>query len=161
MATPAPSGADVPPEAAGAPGSAGGAPAAPPRRRSARRVFAATTLTLEAFVVLFATLVAFGLRVAPPGILWAFGLGLALVLLLLSGMLRSPGGYLAGSLAQIPVVASGFVLLLAPVPGAGFGATIMFVIAGLFVTLWVVALRLGGRIDRERAEWDAAPPPTA
>jgi hypothetical protein len=26
------------------------------------------------------------------------------------------------------------------------------------VIMWVVALHLGGRIDRERAEWDAAHP---
>lgn len=106
--------------------------------------------------MLFGTLVAYGLRVAPPGVLWAVGGGLAFVLLLLSGMLRAPGGYLAGTLVQIPVLASGFVLLFAPVPGGGFGATILFVISAVFVALWVFSLRVGGRIDRERAEWDAA-----
>ncbi|WNB84937.1 DUF4233 domain-containing protein [Cellulomonas sp. ATA003] len=141
-----------------APGGRGRGPAAAParRRRSARRQFAATTLAMEAFVVLFGTLVAYGLRVAPPGVLWAVGGGLAFVLLLLSGMLRAPGGYLAGTLVQIPVLASGFVLLFAPVPGGGFGATILFVISAVFVALWVFSLRVGGRIDRERAEWDAA-----
>ena len=34
----------------------------------------------------------------------------------------------------------------------------MFVVGGIFVILWWVALRLGGRIDRERAEYDAAHP---
>ena len=52
-----------------------------PKRRSAKRQLAATTLALEALVVLFATLVAYGLRVAPPGVLWLAGGGLALVLL--------------------------------------------------------------------------------
>ena len=128
------------------------------RKRSAKRTFAATTLTLESLVVLFGTLVAYGLRVAPPGVLWLAGGGLALVLLLLSGMLGRPGGYLAGSVVQVPVAATGFVLLAAPVTGAGFGATILFVIAAIFVAMWIISLRLGGRIDRERAEWDAAHP---
>ena len=150
------------PSPAGVPsGADAGSPAAPVRRkRSAKRTFAATTLMLEAFVVLFATLVAYGLRVAPGGVLWPAGGALALVLVLLSGSLGRPGGYLAGTLVQVPVVASGFVLLAAPVAGAGFGATIVFVIAGIFVALWVTSLRLGGRIDRERAEWDAAHPGT-
>ena len=151
-----------PPPGADAPVGAGAeAPAGPVRRkRSAKRTFASTTLTLEALVILFATLVAYGLRVAPPGVLWLAGGGLALALLLLSGMLGRPGGYLAGSVAQVPVAASGFVLLASPVPGSGFGATILFVIAAIFIALWVISLRLGGRIDRERAEWDAAHPAT-
>jgi Protein of unknown function (DUF4233) len=144
---------------ADAPVGAGAGSDAPVRRkRSAKRTFASTTLTLEALVILFATLVAYGLRVAPPGVLWLAGGGLALVLLLLSGMVGRPGGYVAGSVAQVPVAASGFVLLAAPVAGGGFGATILFVIAGIFIALWVISLRLGGRIDRERAEWDAAHP---
>ena len=151
-----------PPPGADIPVGASADPATAPvrRKRSAKRTFAATTLALEAFVVLFATMVAFGLRVAPPHVLWLAGGFLALVLLLLSGMLGRPGGYLAGSIAQIPVAASGFVLLAAPVAGAGFGATILFVIAGIFVVMWITSLRLGGRIDRERLEWDAAHPTT-
>ncbi|WP_298459580.1 DUF4233 domain-containing protein [uncultured Cellulomonas sp.] len=144
------------PDVPASPGAPAPGATAPRRRRSARRQFAATTLATEAFVVLFVTLVALGLRVAPAGALWAAGGGLALVLLLLSGMLRSPGGYLAGSLVQIPVIGCGVVLLLSPVTGSGFAATIVFVVAGLFALLWVVSLRVGGRIDRERAEWDAA-----
>jgi hypothetical protein len=132
------------------------APAPAGRRRSAKRQLAATTLALESLVILFATLVAYGLRVAPPGVLWLAGGGLALVLMLLSGMLRRPGAYLAGSVVQVPVLASGFILLAAPVAGAGFGAIILFVIAAVFVVMWVMSLRVGGRIDRERAEWDAA-----
>ena len=144
----------------GAP-QAGASPAAarPVRRkRSAKRQMAATTLATESLMVVFGTLVAYGLRVAPAGPLWLAGGALALVLLLLSGMLGRPGGYLAGSLVQLPVLASGFVLLAAPVTGAGFGAVILFVLAAVFVTLWVVSLRLGGRIDRERAAYDAAHP---
>ena len=45
----------------------------------------------------------------------------------------------------------------------GFGLVVpmMFVVGGIFVVLWFVALRLGGRIDRERAAYDAEHPDTA
>jgi len=126
------------------------------RRRSARRTFAATVLLLEAFVVFFATLVAFGLRVAPTGIVWAVGGALCVVLVLLSGMLRRPGAYLAGSIVQGLVLASGIGLLAAPARAASFAAWTAIFVGSLFVALWVVALRLGGRIDREKAQWDQA-----
>lgn len=108
--------------------------------RSARRQFAATMLVLEACVVLFAALVAFGLRAAEPGTVWLLAGGLALSLLLAAGLLRRPGGYVVGSVLQVAVVAGG---LLVP---------LMFVVGGIFAVLWAVSLRLGARIDRERAE---------
>jgi len=101
---------------------------------------------LEAFLVGFATLVAYGLRVAPPATVWTLGGVTCVVLLLLSGYVGRPGGYVAGTLAQVAVL--------------GFGVLVpmMFAVGGVFAVLWVVALRLGGRIDRERAEWDASHP---
>ena len=116
------------------------------RKRAATVQFTQTILVLEAFVVLFATLVAFGLRVAPTPTIWTTGGVLTVTLLVLSGLMGRPGGYVAASVAQVVVLASGLVV----------GA--MIVIGGVFAVLWVVALRLGGRIDRERAEWDAAHP---
>jgi hypothetical protein len=112
--------------------------------RSARRQFAATILVLEAFVVGFAALVAFGLRSAEPVVVWGFGGGLALSLVLAAGVLGRPGGYVVGSVLQVAVLAVGVVVPM------------MWVVGGVFVILWVVALRLGGRIDRERTERDAA-----
>lgn len=97
-------------------------------------------LVLEAFVVLFAALVAYGLRAADPAAVWLLGGGLALSLLLAAGLLRQPGGYVVGSALQVAVVAGG---LLVP---------LMYVVGGIFVVLWVASLRLGARIDRERAE---------
>ncbi|MBB2925000.1 DUF4233 domain-containing protein [Cellulomonas cellasea] len=129
-------------------------PAAPGsirRKRPARQQFASTILLLEAFLVLFATLVAYGLANAgsgplPPSAVWVAGGVLMLVLVVLSRMPGRPGGYVAGSVVQVVVLAMGFVVPM------------MFVVGGVFVVLWVVSLRLGGRIDRERAEWDAAHP---
>ena len=114
------------------------------RPRSARRQFAATILVLEAFVVGFAALVAFGLRVAEPAVVWGVAGALALSLVLAAGVLGRPGGYVVGSVLQVAVVAVG-----AAVPT-------MLVMGGIFAVLWVVALRLGGRIDRERSERESS-----
>lgn len=108
--------------------------------RSARRQFAATTLALEAIVVAFAALVAFGLRAAGPAVVWGLGGALVLSLLLAAGGLRRPGGYVVGSVLQVAVLAGGLVVPM------------MWLVGGIFVVLWVMALRLGGRIDRERVE---------
>ena len=116
------------------------------RKRPAKPQFTQTILILEAVVVFFATLVAYGLRLAEPAAIWWVGGVLSVVLILLSGMMSRPGGDVAGSVVQVPVLA------------VGFFVPMMFVVGGIFVVLWAVALRLGGRIDRERAEYDAAHP---
>lgn len=121
----------------------------PVRVRSARRQFAATTLALEAFVAGFAALVAYGLDAARPAAVWGLGGALVLSLILAAGGLGRPGGYVVGSVLQVPVLAAGLVV------------PTMWVVGGIFVVLWVTALRLGGRIDRERAERSAAELPEA
>jgi len=121
-------------------------PPAVRRKRPAKPQFSQTILVLEGVLVFFATLVAYGLRVTDVGTVWLVGGGLTLLLILLSGFVSRPGGYVAGSVAQVLVLAGGFVIPM------------MFVVGVVFVVLWVVALRLGGRIDRERAEFDAANP---
>ncbi len=114
-----------------------------PVRRSARHQFAATVLVLEAFVVGFATLVAFGLRLAEPRVVWTLGGALVASLVLGAGLLRRPGGYVVGSVLQVAVV------------GAGVVVPMMAVVGTIFAVLWFTGLRLGGRIDRERAEREA------
>jgi hypothetical protein len=128
-------------------------------KKSAKVLLASTVLQLEAFVVLFAAMALFGLResayergpfvVPSPTALWVIAGVLFVTLIVLGRMVSRPGGYLAGSVVQVPVIAMGLLLPL------------MFVVAGIFVVMWVVAIRLGARIDRERAEYDAAHPETA
>ncbi|PRZ05687.1 uncharacterized protein DUF4233 [Isoptericola sp. CG 20/1183] len=128
-------------------------------RKPAKVQFAATVLQLEAFAVLFAALALYGLRdstyergplvLGSTAALWTVTGVLFLVLVLLSRMVARPGGYAAGSVAQVPVLAMGLLLPM------------MFVVGAVFVAMWVVSLRLGGRIDRERAEYDASHPETA
>ena len=127
-------------------------PPAVRRKTPAKPQFTKTILVLEAVLVFFATLVAYGLAVGDPSrplsttAVWLVGGGLSVVLILLSGLVSRPGGYALGWVAQGLVLAGGLVVPM------------MFVVGGVFVVLWVVALRLGGRIDRERAEYDAAHP---
>lgn len=121
-------------------------PQAVRRKRPAKPQFTQTMLVLEAFVVFFATLVAYGLRVADTATVWWVGGSLTVVLVVLAGWVGRPGGYVAGSVAQVVVIACGFVVPM------------MFVVGAVFAAMWVFSLRVGGRIDRERAEWDAAHP---
>lgn len=121
-------------------------PQAVRRKRPAKPQFTQTMLVLEAFVVFFATLVAYGLRVADTATVWWVGGSLTVVLVVLAGWVGRPGGYVAGSVAQVVVLACGFVVPM------------MFVVGAVFAAMWVFSLRVGGRIDRERAEWDAAHP---
>lgn len=127
---------------------------------SARAQFTSTILVLEAFVVLFACFVAMGLQgvegagadavpVMSDATIWTSGGILMAVLVVLSRTVGRPEGIVAGSVAQCVVLATGLVVPM------------MFVVGAVFVVLWVVSLRLGGRIDRERAAFDAAHPDTA
>ena len=119
------------------------------RKKPAKPQFASTMLVLEAFVVLFATLTASRLLDAPALTVWVVGGVLALVLMILSRTVTVPGGYVAGSVVQVPVLAIGVVIPL------------MIPVAVVFIGLWAVSLWLGAKIDRERAEYDAAHPDEA
>ena len=107
--------------------------------RDPKRVMAATVLVFEALVVVFASLVAKDLSDLGTARAVGGGAVLALVLLLSSGLLGRPGGYWWGSLLQVAVVATGAVL------------PTMLGVGLLFTGLWVAALVIGTRIDRERA----------
>ncbi len=108
--------------------------------RSAKRLLAATVLVFEALVVVFAALVAYGLRLAEPGPIAAVSGGLAVAALLAAGLLRRPIGYLLGWAVQVWVILGGLF-----VPS-------MYLVGGVFAVLWIIGLRLGGRIDRERSQ---------
>lgn len=121
------------------------------RKRPAKPQFAQTMLVLEALVVFFGTLVAYGLRAGEPRAVWLVGGVLTLWFVVIAGLVSRPGGYALGWAGQAMLVAT----TLALPPVARPYALLMSVV---FVVLWVVSLRIGARIDRERAEWDAAHP---
>jgi hypothetical protein len=111
--------------------------------RSPRRTLAAATVSLEAFVVFFAGLVAKDLSSLSTGAALAVFGGLAVACLLTAGLLRRAWGYTFGWVVQAAAVAS------------GFWVPVMFFLGGLFAVLWFVALQQGARIEREQAEYAA------
>ncbi len=114
-------------------------------RRSARDLFATTTLALEAVVVLFAGLVAYGLRLVTPAAIVVAGTTLALLCVLAVGLLRRHrAGYVLGWLVQGLLLAAG---VLVPM---------MFAIGGVFTVLWLASLRIGAQLDIERVEREDA-----
>ena len=122
---------------------------------SARRQFLATTLALEAFVVLFATLVAVrfsaaGLIEAPQTTLWIIGGCLMVTLLVVSRVQHTRLGIVAGGLTQV-----GWMVTPA------FVDPTFLIVAFVFLGVWVASLVLGTKIDTERAHYDAHHPDTA
>ncbi len=109
--------------------------------RSPRRTLAASTVSLEAFVVFFAGLVAKDLSSLSTGAALAVFGGLALACLLTAGLLRRPWGYTFGWVVQAAAILT------------GVWVPLMFFLGALFAVLWFVALQQGARIERERAEY--------
>ncbi len=103
------------------------------------RRLAASVLAFEAFVVFFATLVAANLSLVMPGVAWTGGGLFALGCLLLCGLLRFRWAYALGWVLQAALIALGFVV------------PVMFFLGALFAMLWVLALRVGARVDAVQA----------
>lgn len=128
-------------------------------KKSALIQFTSLTLQLEAFVVLFAAVALYGLRdsgfekgpikLSSPTAIWVAGGVLFVLLLVLSRMTSRPAGIAGGTMAQVLVIATGLFL------------TMMFLVALVFVAMWVASLRIGARVDRERQAYDDAHPETA
>ena len=82
------------------------------------------------------------------------GLGLAVLCVLVAGMLRRSWAYVVGHAIQVGSLA------------LGAFTPVMIVLGVVFGALWVTAYRLGGTIDRDKAQHPgtdavAAPPPAA
>lgn len=103
------------------------------------RALAACVLVSEALVILFAVLVAKDLSDLDGSTVWAVGGAASLACLLLAGLLRFRWAYVAGSVLQALVVASGVVVPL------------MFVLGLVFAALWSLGLTLGLRVQRLQA----------
>ncbi len=113
------------------------------RRRSVTESLLSIVLAREAFVVFFASLTIFGLRVLEPAfpawIALAGGGVFILVLLATVAVLRYPWGVVIGWMLQVALIALG---ILTP---------LMFVVGGGFALLWIYCFIRGRRIDRGRA----------
>ena len=104
----------------------------------------AAVLFLEAITIALATPVMIVVNDVSPGLAVSVGLGVALLCVLLSGMLRAEWAYGVGWVLQVLAVAMGFLVSL------------MFFLGLLFGLLWGTAYFLGRTIERERAAAYAA-----
>lgn len=111
-------------------------PRRPRRARSVTEMLLSIVLLLEAILVFFVTLAVYGLRVVEPLPAFAGGAALVLVLLLAIGTLRFAPGVWLGWVLQVVLVATG-VLLPA-----------MYIVATIFVAMWVYCFIKGRGIDR-------------
>ncbi|MFI7587012.1 DUF4233 domain-containing protein [Spongisporangium articulatum] len=111
--------------------------------RAPKRVLAASTLCFEAFAVFFGGLVAKDLSSLSHGQALLLFSWVAILCLVASGLLRNPWGYGVGSVLQVVVI------------GTGYWVHMMYFVGGLFALIWVAALVIGNRLEREVAEIDA------
>lgn len=111
------------------------------RNLSTRRTLGSMLMAFEAFVVLFATLVAFGLKAADTTAVWMVGLVLALLLIATPGILGRPGSYIWGWVLQLAIVLT------------GIWVPLMWIIGGILLCLWAWAMIAGSTIDRARANY--------
>ncbi|HST81836.1 MAG TPA: DUF4233 domain-containing protein [Kineosporiaceae bacterium] len=114
--------------------------------RSPTRIIAATTLSCEALVVIFAGLVAKDLSSLSVGAALGISAALAVGCLLAAGMLGSRRGYVLGSVLQVLII------------GYGFWLSSMFFVGVLFAGLWVLSLVMGTRAEREAERRWGTPP---
>jgi Na+(H+)/acetate symporter ActP len=112
--------------------------------KSPRRGMCSAILFLEAIALGLVTPVMITVADVSAGRAVLIGVGLCVVCVLLSGMLRRPWAYVAGHVVQVAAVALGFVVPM------------MFLVGGLFAVLWFTAYWLGTKIERERAAAYAA-----
>ena len=119
------------------------------RQVSSQRTLGSMALAFQAFVIFFATLVVFGLKLAEPALVWGFGLSMSIFAILLPAVLGKPGGYILGWALQ--VLALGLSVDLAIANPAGWVCVIVSVI---FVGLWGWAMIAGMTIDKARVAFE-------
>jgi hypothetical protein len=110
----------------------------------------AAVLSLEAITLGLTTPVLITVADVDVPIALTIGLGLAVLCLLTTGLLRYEWAYAIGWLIQLAAI------------GLGFLVGMMFFLGGVFALLWATAYVLGRKIERERAAayaaFDADPP---
>jgi hypothetical protein len=101
------------------------------------RVLSAAVLSMEAFVMGFAVLLAMGEHTG--GVL-ALGGALAIALLLNAGLMKKKVGWVLGSVLQLAMI------------GYGYVVTPMYFMGALFAALWIAAFLVGRKGEAIRAE---------
>ena len=120
------------------------------RDRSALESLLSIALLLEAIMVFFVILVAFGLRVLPVGVVVVGGVLLIALLLIDGRLVRRQAGVWLGWVLQVVLIALGILVPL------------MYAIGALFLLIWIYCFVMGRRLDRRTAEYRAQnPTPTS
>jgi hypothetical protein len=109
-----------------------------PRTTSTKRLLASMLLAFQSFVMFFATLVAFGLKVADPRLVWGVGLTLSVLLILTPAILGRPGSYAWGWALQVLCLFT------------GVWVPLMWLVGIIFMGLWAWGMIAGGTIDKAR-----------
>jgi hypothetical protein len=122
-------------------------PSRPPRReRTASESLLSIALALEAVLVFFVALTAFGLKALEPLPAFIGGAGLIVALVLVSRLVRYPWGVWLGWVLQVVLLATGMLL------------PVMFVVAAAFIAIWIYCFVKGRQLDRAKAAYLAANP---
>lgn len=117
----------------------------PRRTRSVSESLLSIVLGLEAILVFFVMLAAFGLKATVPEVAFAGGIGLIAVLLVAAAVLRFRWGVWLGWVLQAVLVATGILLPVMYVIGAGFAA------------IWIYCFVKGRQIDHQRTSHPPTP----
>ncbi|GAA5078528.1 hypothetical protein HNP84_004760 [Thermocatellispora tengchongensis] len=99
------------------------------------RRLCATVLGMEAIVVALATPVLITQAGVAPGMAVTVGIGLAVLCVVVAGLLKRPFAYVAGSVLQVLVLATGFLI------------PVMFVLGLIFTALWITAIFVARRVE--------------
>jgi len=111
------------------------------RGRSVTEMLLSIVLVLEAILVFFVTLTVYGLKVLEPALAFSLGAGVLVALMVTTQLLRFPWGIWVGWALQVVLLASG---LLLPA---------MYIVAAVFVAMWVYCFIRGGQIDQKKSEF--------
>ena len=111
------------------------------RERSASESLLSIALLLEAILVFFVVMVAFGLRVLPTGVVFGGGASLVVLLLVAGRLAGGPVGVWIGWVLQVALIALGILLPQ------------MYFIGGIFAAIWIYCFVTGRRLDRRKAAY--------
>ncbi len=117
------------------------------RERSATESLLSIALALEAIVVFFVTLTAFGLKALEPLPAFLGGAALILALVLTARLVRYPWGIGLGWLLQAVLLATGILL------------PVMYFVAAIFIGIWVFCFVKGNQLDAAKAAYLREHPP--
>jgi len=115
------------------------APRRPRRTRSVTELLLSIVLVLEALLVFFVTLTVFGLKALEPAVAFGAGALLFVALVATTQVLRFRWGMWIGWGLQVVLLASGLIL------------PALYIVAALFVAMWVYCVIRGQQIDRQKS----------